>query len=114
MGVTETSDELYEAVGERIAHARRARGLTQDALAAEVSLTRTSITNIERGRQRVPLHVLWVIATALHVSPVSLLPVNVSQLHAARAAEALPGNLTHSERNWIRDVVARGRGEAHE
>jgi transcriptional regulator with XRE-family HTH domain len=49
-------------------------GLTQEALASQVSLTRTSITNIEKGRQKFLLHTLFDIASALGVPPGTRLP----------------------------------------
>lgn len=66
-------NEFYRAVGERI---RRARGknLSQEALASAIGLTRSSISNIEKGRQKLLLHTLVDISDALHVSAASLLP----------------------------------------
>jgi transcriptional regulator with XRE-family HTH domain len=56
---------LYDLLGKRIAAERRARGITQADLARAVGLTRTSMTNIEAGRQRPPLHVTVALAQAL-------------------------------------------------
>lgn len=67
-------DAFYVEVGQRVRSARERAGLTQDALALRVALSRTSVTNIERGRQRVLLHTLWDIASVLGVEPVALLP----------------------------------------
>lgn len=64
---------FYVAVGRCIAMARKGR-MTQEALAKKATLTRTSIINIEKGRQQILLHTLIDIATALHVSPVELIP----------------------------------------
>ncbi len=51
---------FYEEVGRRIRDARLARKpkLTRQGLAELVSLTRTSITNVEKGRQNFLLHTL--------------------------------------------------------
>ena len=67
---------FYEEVGRRIRDARKRRNpkLTQQGLAELVSLTRTSITNVERGRQKFLLHTLADLAKALQVEPASLLP----------------------------------------
>jgi transcriptional regulator with XRE-family HTH domain len=48
--------------------------MTQEELAGLVSLTRTSITNVEKGRQKLLLHTLSDIAEALEVDLASLLP----------------------------------------
>lgn len=69
------ADELYAAVGFRITRIRKARGLTQDDLAAAVTLTRSSIANTETGRQRIQLHTLLTIAQALGVEMAELLDI---------------------------------------
>lgn len=48
--------------------------LTQQDLADKVGLTRTSVTNIEKGNQQVSLAMLYRFASALNVSPTDLLP----------------------------------------
>jgi transcriptional regulator with XRE-family HTH domain len=47
-------------------------------LAEKVSLTRTTVTNIEKGRQQLLVHTLVDIAKALNVSIELLLPVQQS------------------------------------
>lgn len=69
----EANKEFYIAVGQRISKARQAR-MTQDELGKMVSLTRTSIINIEKGRQQVLVHTLVSIARAVGVAPEKLLP----------------------------------------
>lgn len=65
---------LYMLIGERISEARTERGYTQQVLADAIGLTRTSIVNIEKGRQRLPLHILFPIAMQLKVNPRKLIP----------------------------------------
>ena len=67
-------DPLYQEIGMRLAHARGAAGLSQAKLAAKVKVTRTSVVNIERGRQRPPVHLLWELAGVLGIEVGSLLP----------------------------------------
>jgi transcriptional regulator with XRE-family HTH domain len=69
---------FYAEVGRRVRLARERAGLTQDALAGRVSLSRTSVTNIEKGRQKVLLHTLCSLADALGVAPEVLLPEQTS------------------------------------
>jgi transcriptional regulator with XRE-family HTH domain len=64
---------LYALVGKRVRQAREKRGLTQKSLASLLSLTRTSVTNIERGKQKVLVHTLVELAQALHIPLVELL-----------------------------------------
>lgn len=70
---------LYELLGARLrrlreSHVGSSGKLTQAALAQAIGLERTSITNIERGNQKVPLHVLYRICEVLQVSIFDLLP----------------------------------------
>lgn len=64
---------FYREFGERLRREREGH-LSQSQLADRVGLSRASIANIERGRQRVPLHMLRVFARELGVDPISLLP----------------------------------------
>jgi transcriptional regulator with XRE-family HTH domain len=66
--------KFYEELGRRIAAARGKRELSQQRLATHLRLSRTSITNIEKGRQPVDVHVLVEIANALGVSLLKLIP----------------------------------------
>lgn len=67
-------DRLYELIGERIADARGHLKLSQAKLALAAGVSRVSIVNIERGRQRAPVHVLWNIATALKREVTEFIP----------------------------------------
>lgn len=53
---------------------RLSENVTQEALAKLVGLTRTSLTNIEKGRQKILLHTFADLAAALRVAPAELLP----------------------------------------
>lgn len=70
----EALSSFYEEVGQRIRDYRDESGLTQEALATQIALTRTSITNIEKGRQKILIHTLVDIANTLGKSPLDLLP----------------------------------------
>jgi len=48
--------------------------MSQEVLAERSNLSRTSIVNIERGRQGVSLATLYRLAAALNVPPTALLP----------------------------------------
>lgn len=101
-------DELYRDLGLRLRRIREASRLTQDALAERIGLSRTSIANIEQGRQRIQVHTLYALAGALRVSPRSLLPSE---------SPTLSDELRHSleslqpvEIEWVRQVL-QGGGE---
>ncbi len=65
---------IYVEIGRRVLEERKALGFTQTDLAQEVGILRTSIANIEAGRQRLPIYMLFRIALALGVSVDDLLP----------------------------------------
>src|SRR5579863_3338083 len=65
---------FYETLGQRLREARRSAKLTQDDLARAVGISRTSITNIETGRQPLYVHVLMRIAEILGKSATDLMP----------------------------------------
>lgn len=66
-------DACYVELGQRIRMLREMAGVTQTAIADKVGLTRTSIVNIEMGRQRLMLHDIPAIGEALGVKPDLLL-----------------------------------------
>jgi transcriptional regulator with XRE-family HTH domain len=65
---------FYQRLGQNIRKCRKWRGLSQDALAKLIGLTRTSLTNIENGRQHPPLHTFCEIVEQLKVDISELLP----------------------------------------
>lgn len=67
-------EEIYREFGRKLSELRKQASLTQDLLGARVEMSRTSIVNIEAGRQRVGLHLLYSLARALGVTPQDLLP----------------------------------------
>lgn len=67
-------DSFYAEIGRRVRLARERIGLTQDSLATQVMLSRTSVTNIEKGRQKVLAHTICSLAGELSVLPAELLP----------------------------------------
>lgn len=71
-------EEIYRVLGQLIAVRRKGFGLTQNELADKVHMSRASIANIERGRQKVMVHQLYRFAEALKVPEVGdLLPLTV-------------------------------------
>lgn len=99
-------ERLYVEFGRLVRAYRRQLGLTQDDLAERVGLSRTSITNVEQGRQKVLLHQVFLLAESLGVSPDALLP-NMRVVQALPHIEQkLPKNLTGSQKDWVRRVVA--------
>ncbi len=104
------SKTFYIEVGRRIRKCREEAGFTQEALASLISLTRTSITNIEKGRQKLMLHTFYDLAQVLRVSPITLLPEIEDSLIAEESltSRKLDNELKKrpaDEQNWIKAVV---------
>ncbi|MDI9636215.1 helix-turn-helix transcriptional regulator [Oscillatoria laete-virens NRMC-F 0139] len=91
---------FYQELGRRIRDARKKGRLTQEALATKVSLTRTTVTNIEKGRQQLLVHTLVDIADALNVAPEALLPESQSP-----SIDKLLTVETPDAQDWIRRIV---------
>lgn len=67
-------DRFYAELGQRIRAAREGAGLTQQQLAAALDLTRSSVANIEAGRQKPLMHVAAAVASVTGVPAAELLP----------------------------------------
>ena len=104
-----TSDQLYSILGKLVRTRREQAKLTQDELAQRVGLTRTSISNIESGRQKIQVHTLYTIAEALHVPADALLPLTGMREPEA-IEERLPDELLPAEREWVKRVLTSEAG----
>lgn len=65
---------VQRGFGERLQRARNRVSRKQHTLAADLHITRTSVSNIERGRHRVFLDQVYIAAHSLGVSIEELLP----------------------------------------
>lgn len=72
-------DPVYLEFGRRLRRARVTAGLTQSELAGRLNLSRTSITNMERGTQPVALHTLLRLASAVGIPASDMLPPTPTQ-----------------------------------
>ncbi|GAB2562666.1 helix-turn-helix domain-containing protein [Spirosoma aerophilum] len=82
-----TQDKLYKLLGQKIRESRTLLKVTQEHLASQIGLTRTSIVNIEQGRQNPPLHLIIQIARALNVPLETLIPKEQDYMPAAQLDE---------------------------
>lgn len=73
--MTENDKErFYANIGESIKAARTKAKLSQAELAKNISMSRASVVNIEKGRQHPPLHLIWTLADILKVPLIKLIP----------------------------------------
>ncbi|MFE0473234.1 helix-turn-helix domain-containing protein [Streptomyces sp. NPDC058947] len=103
-----TIERFYLAVGLRVREARTAARMTQAQLAEGLGLTRSSVANVEAGRQRTPLHVFAMIAEALDVDPSKLLPQDLAtpeKPNLSNLREHL-ADVDESSRDFVQSALA--------
>jgi DNA-binding XRE family transcriptional regulator len=96
----------YVALGRQIATIRHSK-MTQEDLARTISLTRTSVINIEKGRQQLLVHTLVDIARALGVPVTELLPPPGDVAHALRDA-------SKKGREWVLSSAVKASKDRQE
>jgi len=100
-------DAFYREFGKLLRrHRSSVPDMTQEKLGHMVGLSRTSITNIEKGRQHIALHQLFAISGALKLRPEVLLPQAVNSLAASSwVVEKLPPGTEIDITNWADKLV---------
>lgn len=102
----EEAASLYKAFGKMVKlHRERQSDLTQEKLGHRVGLSRTSITNIEKGRQHVALHQVYAIAEALNVPPEILLPKLGGEASLSWVTEKMPPGTDKQLTEWASKIV---------
>lgn len=103
--VAAPQDSFYVELGKRIRDARKQRGFTQEKLARALQLTRTSVTNIEGGKQPLLAHQLVLCARTLGVTVDALLcpPETPSEPRLDAKLEEL--SLHHGAREWVKRIA---------
>ena len=107
MGV-EHDRELDRRFGIRLKERRESMGVTQEVLAEEASLSRTSVVNIERGRQGVSLGTLYRLARALNCPPSALLP----DLQPAPKLQVLIGHASTQDAEILAAIQQRANEQS--
>ncbi|MBA4192685.1 MAG: XRE family transcriptional regulator [Planctomycetaceae bacterium] len=115
-------DDIYKLLGESVAARRKALSLTQSDLAKLVGLSRASIANIEVGRQKMLVHQLYAVATALQLENAGqLLPMAQRLEHGpsnvrvhigvpeSSGSPAMTSNVTARQRAEIENLVSNAR-----
>jgi transcriptional regulator with XRE-family HTH domain len=101
--VEDSQKALYIELGKKIKNARGTR--SQAELAKASSLSRTSITNIEKGRQHLPLHTLYSIANALEIPITELLP-DQNKFADNAFLDNIPDDIHPEAIEWIKEVAS--------
>lgn len=88
---SDTEHGFYLQLGRNIRSARVQSGLTQEGLASLVSLTRSSVANVEGGRQKLLAYTLTKFATVLSVCANDLLPTKKAVQPSLRNPKLMRG-----------------------
>jgi len=99
-------EPLYAEFGENLRRRRLGQGMSQLELANEVGMSRSSLSNIEGGRQRVYLDQCYSFAMALNLQSLELLIPVMSSLLPEEPLSAMPHidssqGLTDEEKNQL-------------
>ncbi|WP_442914707.1 helix-turn-helix transcriptional regulator [Kribbella sp. CCNWLY201] len=108
----DSTRRFYLEAGSRIRHARKLHGWNQYDLASAVGLTRSSIANIEAGRQRAPIHIVALIARSLESSIDALLPsvADVERIDVSQADDLDLNGQAESAQDFVNSIVRRAGG----
>jgi transcriptional regulator with XRE-family HTH domain len=90
------TDQLYALIGKRIAEIRESQDprVSQDDLAKVLGLKRTSVTNIEKGNQKLTLEAIYRICERFGLELGDLLPA-VSDVVLPTAQPIVVGGKAH-------------------
>lgn len=67
-------EKFYDVLAEKIMETRIKKGVNQETLANYLNLSRSSVTNIEKGRQKPSIFILMKICQFFNVSIDELIP----------------------------------------
>ena len=113
MRESQTVENARRALGAQLAAYRRAAGYSQEAFAAHVDYSRSTIANVETGRQRVPRRFLFYWATIDDVTvdyenrQTTCSYSNVREINPPRQLSAL--QLRNGNRHLSDDYIRRTR-----
>jgi DNA-binding XRE family transcriptional regulator len=79
---------FYREVGLRVQAVRKRARMTQGEVATDLCMPRATYANVERGRQRVPVDVVWRLAVLFNVPIHKLLP---EPIRDSGSTATLPG-----------------------
>jgi len=102
-----SDEKLYQMVGERIRNNRKRLNLSQAQLADKLNISRASVVNIEAGRQRPPLHLLWRIAEDLGTDLIKLVPSREEYVSSNEPIKLAPETIAQIENAANGDVLTR-------
>ena len=104
--------EFYQQLGEKLKKARTDANKSQEALAQTLGLSRVTIVNIEKGRQKILVHNLVDAANFLEVKLSDLIPseqndIEVNQEIVSKINRKFTDELkANSVQNFVRTTLS--------
>ena len=75
----QNEEKFYLELGDRVKTERFRRDISQEKLAEELGLSRTSVANLEKGRHRPSIYQLMLIAEFFIIDFTDLIPVELTK-----------------------------------
>lgn len=69
-------ENLYSLIGNRIQSYRKDLNMSQTDLAYKIEVSRTTLSNIESGKQKVAIDLIYKICNAFNITIFDFLPAN--------------------------------------
>ena len=104
--------EFYQQLGEKLKKARTDANKSQEALAQTLGLSRVTVVNIEKGRQKILIHNLVDAANFLEVKLSDLIPseqndIEVNQEIVSKINRKFTDELkANSVQNFVRTTLS--------
>ena len=98
--------QLYSKIGELVQRHRQVARLTQQQLASATGLSRASIANLEAGRQRIQIHILYDVAQVLDVPVSDLLPWSDAEWERQRLSLD-QGHVSPEDYQWLVGILSK-------
>ena len=108
MRASATREEAFaKRIGQALARARIDADMTQEQVSEALGVNTETISRFERGHTAPPLFRLFELAEVYGVPPETLIAGGEGRsLDPARDVTALMGNLSHGDREFVREWVA--------
>jgi len=100
-------EDMYIELGGAIKERRKALKLTQEKLSVKLGISRTALTNIEAGRQRLHVHKLCDISMALDLDVQDLIPKEYFKRDEPNDSKIILSRkgLSRKQRDQILDLI---------
>lgn len=108
MRASASQEEAFaKRIGQALARARLDADMTQEEVSEALGVNTETISRFERGHTAPPLFRLFELAEVYGVPPETLIAGGEGRaLDPARDISALMGNLSHGDREFVREWVA--------